>query len=496
MTAREAVDAIGSDPVALDPARRRLLQASLAGAVTFAAGCGASVDAPGFDAPGVEDVAQMERVPVARELRPRNTDEIVAALSDWRGPVSIGGGRFSMGGQVVARDSLHLDMRGMCRVLWLDPVARTVRAQAGMTWRDLQDLIDPHDLSVAVMQSYSNFTLGGSVSVNCHGRYVGKGPLVNTLRALRLFTADGTSIELSRQTNAELFGAVVGGYGGLGVVTEVELDLDRNTRIERREEWVALADYPEFFRTRVLADPLAALHNADLAPPSFDRPLAVTWRVSERPVTDPMRLTPRDGSYGRDRALLWIASELVSGPSLRAWHQERERTGPQPVVWRNREASLDVASLEPASRDYSTYLLQEYFIPVDGFLHFAKRLAGILQAHDVNALNVSIRHSPADTTTLLRWAREDVFCFVLYHKQRNHADADRDAQRWTRALIDAALEIGGRYYLTYRLHATPSQFLRAYPDAVRFSQLKHGIDPTGRFRNRLWDAYLPGSRDA
>jgi FAD/FMN-containing dehydrogenase len=48
----------------------------------------------------------------------------------------------------VAPDSLHVDMRGLSRLIQLDPTQRWARVQAGMTWRDLQELIDPHDLSV------------------------------------------------------------------------------------------------------------------------------------------------------------------------------------------------------------------------------------------------------------------------------------------------------------------------------------------------------------
>ena len=34
-----------------------------------------------------------------------------APLRDWPGKVAIGGGRFSMGGQVAIAGGLHLDMR-------------------------------------------------------------------------------------------------------------------------------------------------------------------------------------------------------------------------------------------------------------------------------------------------------------------------------------------------------------------------------------------------
>jgi FAD/FMN-containing dehydrogenase len=58
-----------------------------------------------------------------------------------------------------------------------------------MCWRDLQVHLDPHDLAERIMQSYSNFSIGGLLSVNCHGRYVGAGPLAHSVRALQLVTA-------------------------------------------------------------------------------------------------------------------------------------------------------------------------------------------------------------------------------------------------------------------------------------------------------------------
>lgn len=471
----------------VDRQRRRLAGALLAApAIATAASC-----RRGGDARVVHDVSQLDRIEVAGILRPTSSAAVSAALERNRIPVSIGGGRYSMGGQIASAGSLHLDMRGMNRLLHLDVANRRVRVQAGMRWRDLQTLIDPHDLSVSIMQSYSNFSIGGSVSVNCHGRYAGKGPLANSIVALRMVAADGEVLDLSRDAHADLFHAAIGGYGGLGVVTEVELDLDRNGRIAREAAFVDLADYPAWFREQVLARDDTVMHNADLAPPHYDRPLAITWRWTEQPLTIAERLIPEGRDYGREQSLIWAASELPFGDDVR----DRKLTQPQvrqhPVVWRNREASLDTDSLEPRTRMFSTYLLQEYFIPVERFAAFAGELRRILIAHDVHALNVSIRHSPADPGTLLRWAPREVFSFVLYYKQRSSRWADEDSAQWTRRLIAAALANGGRYYLPYRLHATKEQFARAYPEAERFAALKQKIDPRFRFRNRLWERYLP-----
>lgn len=475
--------------LAEDPDRRRAL--GLLGALAAAplcASCGR-----GGGAPVVEDIAAIDATPVRGIARPRSTADVARLLSGSQTPVSIGGAHCSMGGQTAWPGSLHIGMRGL-RGIRIDPQAMRARVQAGASWRDLQDRLDPLGLSVRIMQSYSNFSVGGSLSVNCHGRYVGRGPLVNSVRAVQLATADGRLLELSREREPEVFGAVAGGYGGLGIVTEVELDLDHNQRIARSAERVALADYPAWFAERVLSDPDAVLHNADMAPPGFDAPVAVTWRRTGEPPTLAQRLTPRGADYARQQSLIWAASELPGGDRIRDRELTRRLLEERVVAWRNHEASLDIASLEPRTRLFSTYLLQEYFIPVPAFHDFARAMARILRSHETHALNVSIRHSPADRVSLLRWAPTDVFSFVLFHKQRNTASADRDAGRWTRQLVDAALDCGGRHYLPYRLHATRRQFLRAYPEASRFAAIKQRVDPGNRFRNRLWDAYLPEAR--
>jgi FAD/FMN-containing dehydrogenase len=310
------------------------------------------------------------------------------------------------------------------------------------------------------------------------------------VRAVQLVIASGEVVELTR-SERELFAGVFGGYGGLGVVTEVELELEPNSRIERVVRDVALEQYPDFFRHEVLANPSVVLHNADLSPPSFQAPRAISWIKSDKPLTQVDRLVPRHLNYSLEQNAIWAVSELPGGSSLRDKISDRLLLQEKAIVWRNHEASLDTASLEPRTRSMSTHLLQEYFIPVSNFLPFARQMARILELNKVNALNVSIRHSPADGESLLKWAPTEVFSFVLYYKQRNSREASAAVRSWTRELIDVALANGGRYYLPYRLDATRTQFNRAYPEARAFAALKASVDPRNRFRNLLWDNYLP-----
>ncbi|HSI54724.1 MAG: FAD-binding oxidoreductase [Ramlibacter sp.] len=440
----------------------------------------------------VPNVTQLYSVEVARIEAPQTAQQVCALLPAWPGKVAIGGGRYSMGGQIALRGGLHLDMRQMNQLVWLRPPERAVRVQAGMRWRDLQDHLDAVNLAVKTMQSYSNFTVGGSVSVNAHGRYVGHGPVGQTVRALQLALADGTLIEATPTANADLFRSAIGGYGAVGVITEVELDLAENSRIERLVETVPLDRYVEYFGQRVIKDKAAVLHNADLLPPKFAEPVCITWRKvdADRQLTESSRLVPRGQSYSLEQNALWAMTELPGGGKLRSSVVHPLMTGKPAVKWLNHEASLDAAELEPRTRAMSTYVLQEYFIPARHFVPFARGMARILQQQGVEALNVSIRHSPADRISMMPWAPEDMFSFVLYYKQRTSGAAQENVGRWTRQLIDHALAHEGRYYLPYQLHATNAQFESAYPEIEQLRRVKQRWDPAGKFSNELWRKYL------
>jgi FAD/FMN-containing dehydrogenase len=440
--------------------------------------------------PIVGNVTGLYSVEVARIEQPKTTLDVIEQIRRFPGRIAVGGGRYSMGGQVAVRHGLHLDMRQFNQLVWLRSSARAVRVQAGMTWRDLQEHLDPHDLAVRVMQSFANFTIGGSVSVNAHGRYVGLGPVGHTVRALQLVLADGSVIEATPEQNGLLFRAAIGGYGAVGVITEVELELAKNEPIARSVVRIPLDEYTQWFRSQVLSDPDAILHNADLLAPDFSQPIATTWRrTSGKPLTVTQRLVPRRQSYTREQNVIWAVAELPGGDRLRrTWIQPEQETAE--VKWLNHEASQDVAMLEPRTRAISTYVLQEYFVPGERLAVFTRSMAALARTHRANLLNVSIRHSPADTRSLLPWAPQEVFSLVLYYKQRTRDSAQASVARWTRAMIDLALRHGGRYYLPYQLHATRDQFQAAYPEAVELRKLKSQVDPWGRFLNELWRKYL------
>ncbi|MHA6494804.1 FAD-binding oxidoreductase [Pseudomonas borbori] len=436
----------------------------------------------------VNDVSGFNPVEVAQVLVPTRLEQIVEAVRAHPGPIAIGGGRYSMGGQTATEQALQLDMRRFNRVLEFSAERREIRVQAGITWRDVLEHIDPHGLSPQIMQSYANFTVGGALSVNAHGRYVGQGPLVLGVRSLRLVLADGSLVEASPTHYRELFYGAIGGYGGLGVIVEATLPLVPNSKLARQSEVMPLSEYRQFFDKQVRNNPDMVMHNGILYTDDYSSVRAVSYLRSDAPLTVEERLVPNDRSYTIMRAALGLA-DSKSGGKLREtlvdpWLLDGER-----VQWRNHEASLDVRELQPISGPGYSYVLQEYFVPEARLEAFVGGLKRILDAHGVRVANISIRHAKADPGTLLAWARADTFALVLYYRQGS-APAERAAvASWTRELIDLAIANQGSYYLPYQIHASREQFLAAYPRAAEFFALKKRIDPTNKFRNKLWDAY-------
>ena len=462
---------------------------------TFAEGKDRELNGPLQDAL-INDITQLNPIKVARVVAPRSVEEVSSAILSSTAPISIGGGRYSQGGQTAFENSLHLDMRQLDSVVSLDTEQRHITVKAGITWRALQEFIDPYDLAVKIMQTYSNFTVGGSLSVNVHGRYIGEGPLVRSVRSIKMVLADGSVTHASPSHNAEIFYGAIGGYGGLGVIVEATLQLVPNEKIERRVSSMATLDYLDHFFTKVRDNPDVVFHNATIYPPTYASVRDISWYRTNKELTLEDRLMPRDAEYFWSPLLADFVADYAFGKWLRQHVLEPLYYMPERVVWRNYEASYDLAMLEPKSRAHTSDVLREYFVPVSRFEEFVPRMASIFSDHDVNVINVSIRHAHPDPGTLLAWAPEEVFAFVVYYRQGTDSAAKERVKVWSRAMIDAVLASGGTYYLPYQVLATPEQFQRAYPGHQAFFELKRRLDPENRFKNVLWQQYYPENRSS
>jgi FAD/FMN-containing dehydrogenase len=191
---------------------------------------------------------------------------------------------------------------------------------------------------------------------------------------------------------------------------------------------------------------------------------------------------------GLQRLVFRNAAGSDTGKTLR-WWLERE-AGPWLAGQVSRNALLNEPAAVFAGREAgSTDILHEYFVPQARLAEFARAARPIIRREEGNLLNVTVRDVRRDDRSALAYASEDMFGLVMLFVQDRSTAGEERMQRMTRALIDAAIDCGGRHYLPYRLHATGDQLRRAYPawDAVIEAQRRH--DPKGVFRNGLFQRY-------
>ena len=166
--------------------------------------------------------------------------------------VSIAGARHSMGGHVIYPDGIVIDMLPFNR-MELDGTNLVLHVQAGARWSEVIPFLNAHGLSVEVMQSNDDFSIGGSLSVNCHGWQFNRPPIDCTVQSFRLMLADGTIVKCSRTENPELFSLVLGGYGLFGIILDADLRVVPNEKYKIERVTVPAADYAKMLAGKTSA---------------------------------------------------------------------------------------------------------------------------------------------------------------------------------------------------------------------------------------------------
>jgi hypothetical protein len=86
-------------------------------------------------------------------------------------------------------------------------------------------------------------------------------------------------------------------------------------------------------------------------------------------------------------------------------------------------------------------------------------------------------HCAPNNESLLSWSTKESFAVVIFYDQWRMASSLANADLCFTRLINAALALGGAYYLPYRPSATQEQFNLAYPRARLFWEIKEKYDP-------------------
>jgi FAD/FMN-containing dehydrogenase len=424
-----------------------------------------------------------------------------AAVSGAHERISVAGGRHAMGGQQFATGGTVLDTRGMSRVLHLDRERGLVEVEAGIQWPELVDHLhaaqrgESGQWTIAQKQTGANrFTVGGSVSANCHGRGLTMGPIVSDVEELRVVTVDGSVLTCSRTSNRELFSLVVGGYGLFGAVYSVTLRLARRQMLQRIVEIITVDDLVEAVHGRVRAGFRYGDFQFAIDPDSPDflrrgvfscyRPVEADRPIPERQLV----LRPNDwqdllvlAHEDKRRAFDRYARHYLATSGQLYWSDTHQLA----VYLDDYHQTLDrrLRAVQPG-----TEMITEVYVPRHRLAEFMAAAAAELRRVEADLIYGTVRFTEADRDTYLPWARQAYACVVFnLHTPHTPAGIQRSATAFRR-LIDLAVARDGSYYLTYHRWAEREQLLACYPQFPHFLALKRRYDPSERLHSD-WYAY-------
>jgi len=471
--------------------RRTFLQGSAAVAGGLV-GCASDIHTKRHTETWVNDVhSQLNPTRVAGIVRPGDVGELQEAIRRAhaaRESVSVCGGRHAAGGQQFRSGRQLLDLSALRRVVSFDSAAGTIEVEAGIRWPAVLEFLHAqpeNKWSIHQKQGGADeLSLGGAVAANVHGRCLASRPIVQDVRHLSVVSPDGHVAGCDRERNREWFRHVVGGYGLFGIVHTVTLKLTRRAKLVRRVAWLDAAAAMSKLQA---AGDAGAWHGdfqfsivesrndfctAGLC--SWYEPVAADRAVnapSREALADRFRELIRLAHADKPRAMdLYRDVTLAADGKTVNWSDDWQR-GDYVAEYHR---AIDAAS---TSGQRGSEMLSELYVPRATLPDFLEEVARILRADRADLVYGVVRLIERDDETFLAWAAQPYACVILNLHTQHDAAAIARSRATFRRLLDAAIQRGGSYYLTYHRAARFDQTERCYPQFRAFLSEKRRLDP-------------------
>jgi FAD/FMN-containing dehydrogenase len=440
---------------------------------------------------------------LANVAGPRSADEVAAFLaraSEEGRRVTLRGAGRSYGDAALPTDRLVLDLGRMRRIGDVDEETGRVIVEPGVTVEQLWRTALPRGFWPPVVSGTMRPTIGGCVAMNVHGKnQFCAGSFGDHVEELELVTARGERRAVHRERDADLFHAVIGSAGMLGVVTSVTLRLQRvhsglldvaarahgslgetaSDLDARRDGADYLVGWIDAFDRDGRGVIHAARHLREGEDPEADR--TRTLEAQELPARL-LGVVPRDKvallmrPFARPFGMRAINAAKYRSAALRGEHRFRQPHAAFHFL-------LDYVPGWKSIYDPGGLIQHQSFVPAEAAVETHRRL--LTMCRDVGIVSwlaVLKRHRPDG---FLMSHSVDGFSLALDFPVTS---ANRQAL-WSLCgeLDRVVLDAGGRFYLAKDLTASPESFRRSYPGLDRFLEWKRELDPGGVLTSALAD---------
>jgi L-gulonolactone oxidase len=376
-----------------------------------------------------------------------------------------------------------LDISPLRYLLAIDYEGRQVVAGAGMSLGALRRKLAPLGYMLPNLSDGEKATIGGAIATASHGSGMAWGSLsdASTLAGMQLILANGTVLDLDaeRTDDAEIMSAARTSLGGLGVISQVTLNvtplnkLAYHARRLSREEALNSKLWKENDHYEISwiphTDTYLGISRKTTTENTPRREALSRWW--EKTAVDYHHLKGVLKSAGRDPTKTIEAMETLASRL-----QERRYVGRGDLVLRVQQQLRTVNS--------------EFALPI-GKAHAALQAVQDLTAEWVRKgdfvlnLPVRIRFTKGDEGSLLSPAglRNTVYIEVAStHSLKHSIRFFRDFEFRMRTL-------GGRPHWGKLFFKNPA---RTYPDFARFVRIQNQLDPHGKFINPFMMHVLAG----
>jgi FAD/FMN-containing dehydrogenase len=243
----------------------------------------------------------MQPLAIVRALGAVDVVAVVNYARETGTTLAVRGGGHSSAGHSTCDGGIVLDLSRM-KGVWVDPAARTARAQAGALWGDVDRETQAFGLAVPGGQishtGIAGLTLGGGVGWLSR-QY---GLTIDNLLSVDLVTADGRLVTASAHEHADLFWGLRGGSGNFGVVVSFEYRLHPVGPL--------VLGGPIFY---ALDDAAAALRNARDAMADAPDEVSLWLALTHAPPAPPI---PAEHQGKPVLAVVPFCTDLDRGPAL------------------------------------------------------------------------------------------------------------------------------------------------------------------------------------